>query len=59
MVSCLPHCVQFSVSINLILCNLTLVGIMSCITMYYADLAPSKNIKLWELPHTMDQAIAG
>jgi hypothetical protein len=46
MVFCLPHRWQFSVSTSLILCNLKLVGIVSCFTMYHTDLAPSKNLTL-------------
>ena len=59
MVSCLPHCVQFSVSVRPILCNLTFVGVMPCITMYHAELGPSGNITLWRLPHASDQSVAG
>jgi hypothetical protein len=58
MVSCLPHCVQFSVSISLILRSLMFVGIKSCITLYHADLASSIKLILWRLPHTTDQSIA-
>jgi hypothetical protein len=58
MVSFLPHSNQFSVSTNLILCNLTFVGIMSRIAIYHADLAPSHNFTLWGLPHSSDQSIA-
>ena len=55
----LSHCLHFSVSISPILRNHTFVGIMSWVTMYHADLAPSGKITLWRLLHTSDQSTAG
>ena len=53
----MKHWVQLSVSISLISCSFTFVGIMSWTNMYHADLAPSDNLTLWRLPHTSDQSI--
>lgn len=50
MEPCVPHCVQFYVSITRIEYNLTFVGIFWWIAMYHADQAPSGNITLWRRP---------
>ena len=58
-VTCLQHCVQFSVSDNRILCKHTLMDSMSWITVYHVERTPSGNIALRRFPHTREQSIAG
>jgi len=59
VVSCLPQCVQLSVSISRILCSLVFVGSKLWITIYHSDFAPSDIPVLWRLLHTHDHSISG
>jgi len=59
VVSCLPQCVQLSVSTSRILCSLVFVGSKLWITIYHFDFAPSDIRVLWRLLHTHDHSISG
>jgi len=59
MVSCIPHCLHFYVSISQTLCKHTFLGIMSWNTMYHTDLVLSENITLWILTHTCYHSATG